>query len=198
MTDPAAARFPYRLLVGALLVILLALGGLLVRQYLAAPQGSPAAESKRQLRNVTLYFATIDGLGLAAEVREIDDSPREQDNVQATVRALLAGPTGSLVPVFPVATRLRGINIVGSEAQVDFGHELVDAHPGGSWSELLTIYALADTLAVNFPQLRQVRILVDGAQVETLKGHVDLSQPVTPDFRLVVKPATSPQAGRVQ
>jgi hypothetical protein len=44
---------------------------------------------------------------------------------------------------------------------------------------------LADTLAVNFPHLRQVLIKVEGASVTTLKGHVDLRQPIIPDFSLV-------------
>jgi len=54
---------------------------------------------------------------------------------------------------------------------------------------LLTVYALANTVAVNFPHLRQLRILVEGAAVETLKGHVDLRQPLVPDFSLVLTPA---------
>ena len=49
----------------------------------------------------------------------------------------------------------------------------------------MTIYGLADTLAVNFPHLRQMRVLVDGAPIATLKGHVDLRQPIHPDFSLV-------------
>jgi hypothetical protein len=68
---------------------------------------------------------------------------------------------------------------------VDFSQELISAHPGGTQSELLTIYGLADTLAVNFPHLRQMRVLVDGVPVATLKGHVDLRQPISPDFSLV-------------
>jgi hypothetical protein len=53
---------------------------------------------------------------------------------------------------------------------------------------LLTVYALADTVAVNFPHLRQLRILIEGGAVETLKGHVDLRQPLAPDFSLIVTP----------
>jgi hypothetical protein len=48
---------------------------------------------------------------------------------------------------------------------------------------LLTVYGVANTLAVNFPHLRQVRFLVAGQDVETLRGHVDLRAPVPADFR---------------
>jgi hypothetical protein len=70
----------------------------------------------------------------------------------------------------------------GGTAVIDFSRDLVSSHPGGSSSELLTVYGLANSLAANFPHIRQVRILVDGEPVESLKGHVDLSRPVQADF----------------
>ena len=65
---------------------------------------------------------------------------------------------------------------------LDFNARLVNGHPGGSLSELLTVYALVDSVSANFPHLRQVRLLVDGQPRETLKGHIDISQPVAADF----------------
>ena len=44
------------------------------------------------------------------------------------------------------------------------------------------MYALVDSVAANFPHLRQLQILVDGEPRQTLKGHVDLSLPVKADF----------------
>ena len=69
--------------------------------------------------------------------------------------------------------------------------------PGGSLPELLTIYGLADTIAENFPHLRQVRILVEGEPVATLKGHVDLREAVKADFSFTHPPEGSPQAEAV-
>jgi len=182
-----------RLVVWAFILVLLVFGGLLLRHFLVVPAPPPApAEPQRQLRTVTLYFAAADGSGLVAEGREITDCLVETDCLLATVRALLAGPIGDLTPVFPLNTIVRGVTIAGSEVQVDFDRTLIDGHPGGSWSELLTVYALADTVAVNFPHLRQVRILVDGAPVETLKGHVDLRQPLAPDFTILINAASAP------
>lgn len=182
-----------RLIIAAFVVVLLAFGGLLLRHFLLAPQPPAPVAEQRQLRAVTLYFAASDNSGLVAETREVADCLVEQDCLRATVQALLDGPVGDLAPVFPTQATLRGVTVSGNEVQVDFGRDLVDAHPGGSWGELLTIQALAGTVATNFPHLRQVRFLVEGAAVETLKGHVDLRQPVSPDFTLVLKaPADSP------
>jgi hypothetical protein len=102
-----------------------------------------------------------------------------------TVRALVAGSQDGFAAVLPAQVVLNDVSVEGSLVNVDFSQELISAHPGGTQSELLTIYALADTLTVNFPHLRQMRVLVDGAPIETLKGHVDLRQPINPDFSLV-------------
>lgn len=152
----------------------------------------PTVDAPPPRRTVTLYFASADGAGLVAEGREVAGCLVENDCLKTMVQALLDGPVGDLAPVFPAGVGVRGVAVTGSEVQIDFTRSLVDTHPGGSWGELLTVYALADTVAVNFPHLRQVRILIEGAAVETLKGHVDLRQSLNPDFRLLVKSADEP------
>ena len=136
-------------------------------------------------REVLLYFSSADGQTLLAEPRQIAGCELDEDCMTSTVQALISGPAGDMVPILPSRTSLRGLVVDGSLVQVDFSRELIDAHPGGTQSELLTVYGLADTLTVNFPHLRQVQILVEGAPVTTLKGHVDLRRPVYPDFSFV-------------
>jgi spore germination protein GerM len=109
----------------------------------------------------------------------------EEDCLREMVQALIAGPQGDLAPILPEQVALRDLVVDGSLVSLDFSHELIAAHPGGTQSELLTTYGLADTLAVNFPHLRQMQILVEGTVAATLKGHVDLRQPISPDFSLV-------------
>lgn len=151
------------------------------------PQPSPSAEatSVQPTREVILYFATVDGQKLVAETREIAECVQDEDCLRDTVMALIAGPQGELAAILPSQVVLHAVTVEGSLVKVDFSQDLIAAHPGGTQSELLTIYGLADTLAVNFPHLRQLRVLVDGAPVSTLKGHVDLRQPINPDFSLV-------------
>lgn len=136
-------------------------------------------------REVLLYFSSADGQTLLAEPRQIAGCELDEDCMTSTLQALIAGPAGDMMPILPPRTTLRGLTVDGSLVQVDFSRELIDAHPGGTQSELLTVYGLADTLTVNFPHLRQVQILVEGAAVTTLKGHVDLRRPVYPDFSFV-------------
>ena len=98
------------------------------------------------------------------------------------MNALLSGPTLGGEPLFPPRTKLLGIEESEGLATVDFSRELLTAHPGGSLSELKTVYGLVNTLAENFPYIRGVRILVEGESVETLKGHVDLRGALAPDY----------------
>ena len=135
-----------------------------------------------QPREVILYFAAGDATHLVTETRELADCPDEQECLRATVQALLDGPVSPLLPILPAQAKLRGASVADGVVTVDFDNELISGHPGGSISELLTVYGLADTLAANFPALRQLRILVEGAPVESLKGHVDLRQPIAADF----------------
>jgi spore germination protein GerM len=175
---------------GGLVVLLFCVG--LVVGYLNLRQipGVPpvAVEKLSPLnRDVVLYFSSVDGRMLVAETRKISECQRDEDCMRDTVQALIAGPESSLVPILPARVELHGVTVAGSLVSVDFSRQLIAMHPGGTQSELLTIYGLADTLAVNFPHLRQMQILIDGTPVTTLKGHVDLRQPVNPDFSLVQK-----------
>jgi len=45
---------------------------------------------------------------------------------------------------------------------------------------LLTIYTIVNALTVNVPTIRAVQILIEGREVDTLAGHVDLRRPLTP------------------
>ena len=58
-------------------------------------------------------------------------------------------------------------------------------HPGGTDDELLSIYAVVDALTTNLPSVKSVQLLVDGKEVETLAGHVDLGRPLEKNLEIV-------------
>ena len=64
-------------------------------------------------------------------------------------------------------------------AYLDFSNHLTDGHIGGTTAELLTIMAILKTVFDAFPdEIEQVQILIDGEEVKTLAGHLNLSQPL--------------------
>lgn len=177
-----------RLLLLAFVLILLVFGSLIGRKYWikthpAEPPTVVGGQEQGGLRDVVLYFGDPQGMVLLAETREISGCQDSQACLEETIQALINGPIGDLVPILPAHTRLRAVSEQDGLATVDFSSELISGHPGGSVSELFTAYGLANTLAENFPYIRQVRILVEGSEVASLKGHVDLREPISADFR---------------
>jgi len=47
----------------------------------------------------------------------------------------------------------------------------------------LAVDSITRTLEANVPQIEQLKILIHGQEVETLAGHLDLSQPFRVDRR---------------
>ena len=103
-----------------------------------------------------------------------------------------------LTSAIPEGVKLRALFVASrGEAYVDLSREVSAAHPGGSLNEILTVYAVVNALTVNLPSLTAVQILVDGREVDTLAGHVDLRRPMSRDLRWVQEAATAePDAGR--
>lgn len=185
-----------RLIVVAFFAILLIFGVLFARQ-LRQP-ASPAGESGGEAlprHDIVLYFGSDDGRQLVAETRQVEGCGEEPECLRQVVAALLSGPLDASTPLFPATAEVRGVTLQEGTAVVDLSRAAVDEHPGGSLAELLSVVALANTLASNFPQVRGVSLLIEGQPVETLKGHLDLRRPIAADFALV-RPAPGAVSGR--
>ena len=78
------------------------------------------------------------------------------------------------------------------DAFVDFSPELSTKHTGGSLDELLTVYAIVDTLTVNLPAIARVQILIDGKEADTLAGHIDLRRPLAKNLSWTRSPENAP------
>lgn len=155
---------------------------------LPEPEVEPATavvKSATVQREVILYFGDVGSPFLVQEIRFIDECLSDEECIVALVQQLISGPEAELVPVLPSHALLLDVQVVEGTAELNFNQALIDYHSGGSTSELLTVHALANTLAANFPYIREVVIRVDGTAVETLRGHIDLRQPIAADFSLI-------------
>lgn len=138
----------------------------------------------------TLFFATPDAEGLAREGREVAACEAIPECVEGVVNELVNGPVGDLQPTLPSDAVVREVRVEGETAVVDFGKELAEGLPGGSSAEMAAVYSVVDTVCLNFPQIKRVKFLLDGKEAETLKGHLDLRQPIAPDFTMETKSTT--------
>jgi spore germination protein GerM len=101
---------------------------------------------------------------------------------------LQAAPS-PFVSVVPEGTRLRAFYVTDrGDAFVDLSSEASSRHPGGSSTELLTVYAIVNAVTANLPTIQRVQILIDGREADTLAGHVDLRRPLQQDLSLVSEP----------
>jgi hypothetical protein len=61
-------------------------------------------------------------------------------------------------------------------AVADFSGSSATSTPSGIQSEQLAVNSLARTLEANVPQVKRLKILIHGQEMDTLAGHVDLTQ----------------------
>src|SRR5205814_9718699 len=96
-------------------------------------------------------------------------------------------PVGEpLLSAVAPGTRLRALFVTErGDAYVDLSREVAAAHTGGSLDELLTVYTIVNALTANLPAVSAVQVLVDGKEVDTLAGHVDLRRPLAKNLAWV-------------
>lgn len=70
----------------------------------------------------------------------------------------------------------RSAKSTGELAVVNLHGSFVDNHPSGIQTENLTLLSIVGTLHAAFPQLTDIRFLVDGRPHDTLAGHADLTR----------------------
>ena len=147
---------------------------------------TPTTGSANQVSTqVTVYYATSDAMYLVGEKRAIakTDAP-----ARAAVELLFAEPADKqLSRVLPVAAKMRNITVKDHIAYVDFDDKLMKhSGSGGSAAERLMVGAIVNTLT-EFPEIHKVQILIEGKTVETLYGHMDVSQPLSRSEGIIKK-----------
>jgi len=94
------------------------------------------------------------------------------------LNTLLAGPVDTELRTLPPDAALLSFYLLpDGTAIADFSEALATSIPSGIESEQMGVDSLTKTLEANVPQIRRLKILIHGQEVETLAGHLDLSQP---------------------
>lgn len=138
----------------------------------------PAKNEKTELSmNVKVYYPDDSGMRLVEVEREIivDESV---DKYTAALEVLMEEPDEeNLTRIFPKTAGIRSVKIKDGLATVDFDGSILKKFVGGSTGEEFLIGSIVNTLT-NFPEIKRVKFLVDGEEIETLSGHMDLSMPL--------------------
>lgn len=112
----------------------------------------------------------------------------EQLTPEIALREMLKVDAAEEYPLFPKGTTVRSVTVdpASKVATADFSRELISENAGGSLGEILMVYIIADTLT-QLDGVDAVRFSVEGEHVDTLTGHMDLSEPVRRNEDIIVK-----------
>ncbi|GIV08427.1 MAG: hypothetical protein KatS3mg019_0518 [Fimbriimonadales bacterium] len=136
---------------------------------------APPPEPPKPPREAKIYIPKVSPQGeLTYESKPI--AIQNPDTAYKEVFEKLIRESG----VFPQGAHLLSATVQGSTLQLNFSAELTNHFEGGSDDEAALVNAVSTT-AGSFPNIERVQILVQGKPIESLGGHIDLSQalPVT-------------------
>ncbi len=146
---------------------------------------TPATSSGRKIK-ARLFYVAQDGIHLTHVEHDVPYGEGTLEQAREILAAQLAPVSDPLLSAIPAGTSLRAVFLTeGGEAYVDVSREVASGHSGGTTNELLTIYTIVNALTENLPAVTAVQLLVDGKEVDTLAGHVDLRNPLGKNAALV-------------
>lgn len=143
-----------------------------------------ASESERT--RFTVYFPMY--LMSGVYVHPVDYIvPLTTTPVQAALEALIAGIPGSpFMTSIPTETKILDISIKDEVATINFSQEMRNLNVGAP-GELAVLTAIANT-ACQFPNVSKIQIQIGGEPVESLAGHIDMTEPVGPNWDAAFRP----------
>ena len=175
-------------LLGIGLLLLLVLGPRWLTTAPTREQTAAASPADTRKIRARLFYVNAEGTGLTSVEQEVVYGEGAVEQAKRLVEAQLNAPAPPLASAIPAGTELRALFLTSrGDAYVDLSRELQTNHPGGTTNEILTVYALVSALTSNLPAVTGVQILVDGKEVDTLAGHLDLRRPIEQDSRWVTQ-----------
>ncbi len=159
-------------------------------QPIAINPGDPRVKTK-------LFWASDSNDSTLAPVTV--DLPLSNDPVlraKQVLNTLLAGPVDAELRTLPPEAVLLAFYLLpDGTAIADFSEAMATSLPSGIVSEQLAVNSITRTLEANVPQVRRMKILIHGQEVETLAGHLDLTGTFVVNTNLAEtpqKPAPTP------
>ncbi len=93
------------------------------------------------------------------------------------LNTLLAGPIDAELRTLPPdAVLLAFYMLPDGTAVADFSEAMATSIPSGIQSEQMAVDSIAKTLEANVPEVKWLKILIHGQEVDTLAGHIDLTR----------------------
>jgi spore germination protein GerM len=91
-----------------------------------------------------------------------------------------------LTNLFPPGTQVISVKVSNDLATVDFNQNFA-SRGQGSFNERMMVNAVVCALT-EFPEIKKVKFLVEGKEIDTISGHMDLLDPLTRNPDVLHKP----------
>lgn len=123
------------------------------------------------------FWASREGSsGLEAVEIELPLSAEPAQRAQQLIAALISHlPTPEQRTLPADAALLQFYLLPDGTAVADFSEPMATATPSGILSEQMAVDSIVMTLAANVEAVRRLKILINGQEVDTLAGHLDLT-----------------------
>ena len=149
-----------------------------------APPPLPAAANPSEVptepQEVNLFLLDSTALMLVPVKTERRLHRELPERLRQVVTALIQETPPNFRNTIPRGTELNEVYIDSQQtAYLDFSSHLTEGHIGGTTAEFLTVTSILRTVFDTFPdEIKQIQILIDGKEIETIAGHLNLSQPL--------------------
>lgn len=143
-----------------------------------------AKELQKNQEEIAVFFiqSTPTNFYLKPVITKIN---REGNRHQQALEALFAGPPAgsNLTPVFVPETKVLDFELNNGLAIVNLNRYATQLNVGAQ-GEYLAVASIVNTLT-KFPDVYRVKIRIEGKEVDSLAGHVDLTATFEYDNRVV-------------
>ncbi|MDA8090576.1 MAG: GerMN domain-containing protein [Nitrospiraceae bacterium] len=144
----------------------------------ASPSSNAGQETMQGNSYLKIYYPVNGYLQMEERIVTPMVMTREEA-ARATVTEYLKGPAGMLDPAIPPDTRLLGAYFgIDGVLYVNLSDAFRRNFQGDALTEYLLLRGLYESLLSNVKDIKDVRVLVEGKEIETIGGHILANVPL--------------------
>ena len=137
---------------------------------------APASSGDPKVR-VKMFWGSKAGDSFTPVTVELPLSAEPVLRAKQVLNTLLAGPIDPEARTLPADAALLAFYLLPDGTGVaDFSESMSTSIPSGIQSEQMAVDSITRTLEANVPQVQRLKILIHGQEMDTLAGHLDLTQ----------------------
>lgn len=141
-----------------------------------------ARDTNVQTIEMKIYFADSEMLRLIPLKENIPVTNAERMAKRVLERLIEGHDENPKIRRFiPNVKGCMSVKVKGHTACVDIKKEMIEGHPEGRDAELLTVYAIVNSLT-GIDGIDTVRFTIEGEEKKDFMGHIDMRETFIPDY----------------